>query len=150
MNDIDKELLGSKGMPIDNVMNVTIVYKEFDVHHVSLAAFWNDWYEQYVAAPFPRLIVRLEDVVFHPKLLTKTVCECAGGELNTKHPFKYIVDSAKKGDAHGQQKTSYVDALVKYGTEAGRYNGFDAPDLEYAAEHLDSNLMRLFGYRLPR
>jgi hypothetical protein len=58
-------------------------------------------------------------------------------------------DSAKKGAAHGAQKTSYVDALVKYGTEAGRYTGFEQADLEYARKHLDPDLMRLFGYHYP-
>lgn len=132
-------------------VNVTVQYAAFDQHHNSLLEFWNDWYRDYVRAPFPRLIVRFEDVVFHPKLVTQTVCECAGGEMNQNKPFKYIVDSAKKGAAHGAegQRTSYVDALVKYGTEAGRYKGFEAADLEYAKQHLDPDLMRLFGYKLP-
>ena len=135
----------------NNPVNVTVQYAQFEQQHDSLVGFWNDWYRDYVRAPFPRLIVRFEDVIFHPKLVTKTVCECAGGAMNEHQPFKYIVDSAKKGRAHGAegQKTSYVDALVKYGTEAGRYKGFAAADLEYARQHLDPDLMRLFGYRYP-
>lgn len=131
-------------------MNVTVTYAEFSQRHASLVEFWNDWYKAYVQASFPRLIVRFEDVVFHPKLITQTVCECAGGQINpTGKPFTFIVDSAKKGAAHGKEKTSYVDALVKYGTEAGRYEGFEAADLEYARKHLDPDLMRLFGYHYP-
>ena len=113
-----------------------------------MAGFWNDWYNEYVHAPFPRLIVRFEDVVFHPKEITRIACECAGGKLN-KGPFHYIAESAKRGHAHGTEKTSYVDALIKYGTEAGRYNGFESPDLEYARAHLDPELMGLFGYKFP-
>jgi hypothetical protein len=150
-NEIDRTLLldAKKYGTGINTMNVTVKYAEFRQHHASLVEFWNDWYKSYVQASFPRLIVRFEDVVFHPKQITKTVCECAGGQLNPGKPFRYIVDSAKKGAAHGAQKTSYVDALVKYGTEAGRYTGFEQADLEYAGKHLDPDLMRLFGYHYP-
>jgi hypothetical protein len=151
-NEFDYELLAidEKEAAINDVtMNVTVTYAEFKRQHASLVEFWNDWYKSYAEASFPRLIVRFEDVVFHPKQITKTVCECAGGQLDPDRPFHFIVDSAKKGAAHGTEKTSYVDALIKYGTEEGRYKGFDADDLEYAREHLDPDLMRLFGYRYP-
>lgn len=148
-NEIDTALLAEKKKVPGHSMNVEVKYAEFRQHHDSLAGFWNDWYNDYVKAPFPRLIVRFEDIVFHPKQVTKTVCECAGGEMNRHRPFQYIVDSAKKGAAHGKDKTSYVDALVKYGTETGRYKGFEPADLEYARRHLDPNLMRLFGYHYP-
>lgn len=149
-NEVDRELLAEKGEAIaGDAMNVTIEYAEFSTMHESLVGFWNDWYNEYLHAPFPRLIVRFEDLVFHPKQITKTVCECAGGEMN-RGKFQYIVESAKKGSAHGKQKTSYVDALVKYGTEAGRYNGFEPADLQYARKHLDPNLMRLLRYPFPQ
>lgn len=127
---------------------VRVHYSEFNKYHTSLAHFWNDWYNDYVHAPFPRLIVRFEDAIFHPKLLTKIACECAGGRLN-KGRFRYEVESAKRGKAHGTEKTSYVDALIKYGTEQGRYNGFEPADLKYAVENLDSKLMDSFGYKFP-
>jgi hypothetical protein len=139
--------------PVLRPLNVTsvpvrVVYAEFERHHASLAHFWNDWYQEYVNATFPRLLVRFEDLVFHPQLVTKTVCECAGGEMN-KRPFKYIVESAKVGSAHGPEKakTSYVDAIVKYGTEKSRYDGFEPADLAYLRKHLNANLMQLFGYK---
>lgn len=154
-NEVDRQLLATghrRRHPVAGAatVNVTVTYAEFDRQHASLVEFWNDWYRAYVQASFPRLIVRFEDVVFHPKLITKTICECAGGQVNPDdRPFTFIVDSAKKGSAHGKEKTSYVDALVKYGSEAGRYTGFDAADLEYARQHLDPDLMRLFGYHYP-
>jgi hypothetical protein len=155
-NDFDRELVDLKPKyrqqtgSFTETVNVTVRYAEFDQHHPSLVEFWNDWYRDYVRADFPRLLVRYEDVVFHPKQITRTVCECAGGRLNIDdHPdrgFVYVTESAKKGAAHGKTKTSYVDALIKYGTEAGRYDGFERADLEYARNHLDPELMRLFGY----
>ena len=128
---------------------VTVQYAEFSRNHSSLVGFWNDWNRAYAQAPFPRLMVRFEDLIFHPQQITSAVCTCAGGEPAAA-PFVYVVDSAKKGAAHGTQKTSYVDALVQYGTEVGRYTGFTSDDLRYAQEHLDPDLMRLFGYRYPR
>lgn len=67
-----------------------------------------------------------------------------------QQPFHYIVDSAKKGDgAHGKERTSYVDALVKYGTEKGRYKGMTGEDLQFAKTNLDPALMKMFGYPYP-
>lgn len=138
----------------NDTVPLTIKYKEFDTHHDSMVDFWNDWYNDYIKAPFPRLIVRFEDVIFHPKEVTKLACECAGGKLNkpnkrTGQNFVYITESAKKGAAHGTEKTSYIDAIVKYGTIKGRYNGFYSEDLKFAKENLDPNLVNLFGYKLP-
>jgi hypothetical protein len=151
-NAIDEALWEVENEPIPNAdtgIPVTVQYAEFHRNHISLVGFWNDWNRAYVQAPFPRLMVRFEDIIFHPKQITQTVCECAGGQLQTQKPFTYVVDSAKKGAAHGTEKTSYVDALVKYGTEVGRYAGFTSEDLQYAMKHLDPDLMRLFGYQYP-
>jgi hypothetical protein len=37
---------------------VTVKYKDFVRHHSSLIHFWNEWYQHYLHASFPRLIVR--------------------------------------------------------------------------------------------
>jgi hypothetical protein len=98
-------------------------------------------------------MVRFEDLVFFPQQVTQTVCECAGGELNPHKPFRFIVDSAKRGDAaHGKlsERTTYLDALIKYGTERGRYKGFRREDLAYVRQHLDPHLMELFQYKFPK
>ena len=149
---IDQGTTGTRAIVFDDKCAVKAsAYKEFKQYHDSLVGFWNDWYRDYIEADFPRLMIRFEDLVFHPKQVTKLVCECAGGQL--KHPkhFKYIVNSAKKGNAHGKvgDRTSYVDALIKYGTEEGRYKGFEEADLEYVRQHLDPEIMDLFGYKYP-
>jgi hypothetical protein len=148
-NKSDEQLFVDTQNTIPKTMNVTVHYAEFTRYHASLVEFWNDWNRAYAKATFPRLMVRFEDIIFHPKQITQTICECAGGQLHTNQPFIYVVDSAKKGAAHGTDKTSYVDALVKYGTERGRYTGFTRDDLQYALKHLDPDLMRLFGYHYP-
>jgi hypothetical protein len=131
----------------EETIPVLVRYKEFDKHHTSMVDFWNTWYQEYVQAPFPRLIVRFEDIIFHPVQVTKIACECAGGRLNDGK-FRYQVESAKRGAAHGKQKTSYVDSLIQYGSETGRYDGYSAEDLEFVQQHLDPELMKLFGYKL--
>ncbi|GAX20122.1 hypothetical protein FisN_17Lh074 [Fistulifera solaris] len=131
----------------EETIPVLVRYKEFDKHHTSMVDFWNTWYQEYVQAPFPRLIVRFEDIIFHPVEVTKIACECAGGQLNDGK-FRYQVESAKRGTAHGKQKTSYVDSLIQYGSEQGRYDGYSAEDLKFAQQHLDPELMKLFGYKL--
>jgi hypothetical protein len=128
---------------------VRVKYPEFVQQHDSLVGFWNDWYNDYMNASFPRLIVRFEDLVFHAKDVVTQVCHCAGGEMKKKK-FTYIVDSAKKGDAaHGPQeaRTSLVDAMIRYGKDTGRLKYMTKDDLQYAREHLDPKLMEFFNYQ---
>ena len=126
---------------------VDVRYADFHRKYKSLTGFWNDWYNEYKGVEFQRLFVRYEDLLFHPKEVTETVCKCAGGQMN-KGKFQYVVDSAKKGiGAHGKIRTGYIDAIIKYGSERNRYNGFHPDDLKYAREHLDSVMMEEFGYK---
>eukprot|EP00977_Amphora_coffeiformis_P017603 scaffold5828_cov168-Amphora_coffeaeformis.AAC.6 len=100
----------------------------------------------YIDAKFPFVTVRFEDLIYHPKRVVQTVCECAGGQLN-HGKFKYVTDSAKKGEgAHGKDRTGYIQALSRYGRKEGRTTGMEGADLEYAKKHLDQHLMNLFGY----
>jgi hypothetical protein len=67
------------------------------VQFKSLVHFWSQWYRQYYDADFPRLIVRFEDLQFHPKEMIDIVCQCAGAVPKDEGKFEYIVDSAKWG-----------------------------------------------------
>jgi hypothetical protein len=142
--DVKKEpwLQYKQSVPID------VQYSEFNRQHESLVHFWNEWYAEYLQAPFPRLIVRFEDLIFHAKEVTTQVCNCAGGTMQPR--FSYIQNSAKKGTpgAHGKdgEKTSFIDAIVKYGKETSRLDGFTADDIAFARSHLNLKLMDLFGY----
>jgi hypothetical protein len=142
-------------------------HDQFVQHHASMIHHWNEWYAAYRTASFPRVMVRFEDLIFHPETVTRTVCECFGGRLDVDGPdaqyekeerhghhaapqFVYIVDSAKKGAVHGSTKTGYVDAMIRYGTDRGdRWQNWTADDLQFARQYLDPTLMRMFGYRLP-
>ena len=78
---------------------------------------WNDWYREYVDINhFSRIIVRYEDLLFHPRNVTETVCKCAGGRLRKDGRFEYVTGSAKKGPtAHGpmELRTGFVKAMIK-------------------------------------
>ena len=135
---------------------VRIEYAAGTREHDSLIHHWNDYYSAYLRQDrFPRLMVRFEDLIFHPKRVTETVCECAGGEM--KHAldgkgFEYIVQSAKKGAMHGKERTGYVDAILRYGTDKNRWKGggMTDADRQFAERHLDHELMELFDYKLPK
>jgi hypothetical protein len=80
----------------------SIKYADFNRIHDSILHHWNDYYQEYLHVDFPFMLVRFEDLVFHPKETTTAVCKCAGGEMMNKQ-FSYIVESAKKGKgAHGK------------------------------------------------
>jgi hypothetical protein len=80
----------------------SVKYPDFSRRHDSILHHWNDYYQEYLHVNFPFMLVRFEDLVFHPKETTTAVCQCAGGQMMDKK-FRYIVESAKKGKgAHGK------------------------------------------------
>lgn len=132
-------------------LETTVKYAEFKRKHKSILDLWNDYYRDYLEVSWPRLIVRIEDLIFHPEKVTTKVCECAGGSMRPDGKFKFIVNSAKKGtQAHGKQRTGMVDAIIKYGSEKKRYESFISPkDLEYIRDNVDPELLRLMNYSPP-
>ncbi len=132
-------------------LEATVRYAEFSRKHESILHLWNDYYREYLEVPFPRLIVRIEDLIFHPEEVTTTVCECAGGSMRYDGTFTYIVNSAKKGEhAHGKERTGYVDAIIKYGSDKRRYESYKfSSDLEFIKANVDIKLLNLMGYRPP-
>jgi len=114
----------------------------------SLVHYWNAWYRSYANADFPRLMIRFEDTLFHARQVMKQVCECGGGELVSPDRHIYHLDEAKWQHKHAQN--NMVSAIVKYGTDAGRYRNMTREDLEFARNHLDPSLLDLFHYQLPK
>ena len=121
-------------------------------HHDSLAHLWNDWYAKYWKdADFPYVMVRFEDIIFHPKNVTTQLCECAGGKIIDDQPFQYIVDSAKEGPGHldQSQRTGMITAWTKYSKPFPPNGGFEPLDYRKSKEFLDPDLMRMFHYDHP-
>jgi hypothetical protein len=134
------------------VIPVTVEYKSLTINHTSLAHMWNDWYLDYVQAEFPRIMIRMEDLVFHTRNVTEQICTCAGGRLRNT-TFHYIKKSAKEGELHEfQYETTMLDAMIRYGsaTHQDRTRGMTRQDMEYAQGVISKDLMNIFDYQYPQ
>ena len=132
-----------------SVIPVRVRYKVTNEFHDSMAHMWRDWYTEYFNATFPRLIVRLEDLVYNPRNVMKEVCECVGGSLAPN--LTLLVNSAKKGlgNVHGKIKTGLLDAMFNH-VHGNMTAGMTRDDVLFANAVLnDSPLVSTFGYRLP-
>ena len=109
----------------------------------SLVHLWNDWYDSYVLADFPRLLVRFEDTLFHGKEVMAQVCQCAGAQSSSR--FRYVVDEAKFDHRHAQN--NMVSAMIKYGTDKRRFYNMTEEDLRFAPQFLSPKLMKMFQYQ---
>jgi hypothetical protein len=131
------------------VVPLYVRYKLINTTHTSLAHLWNDWYNEYMVGDFPRIVVRMEDLVFHAEQVIQQVCTCVGGTFAATD-FQYIIDSAKHGEIHGNDKTSLLDAMIRYGSRRQDHTrGMTQDDLDYARKVLDEKLMHMFGYSHP-
>jgi hypothetical protein len=150
-NHIDYNI--DESLRYNSTVPVTIHYAMFDRVHASLIDHWNEYYKEYYQqSRFPRVVVRFEDLVFHPKKVIQTVCECAGGTLKHENGFQYIVNSAKITEGHGNDKTGYVDAIIRYGSARfprWQSGGMTDNDRRYVMEHIDPEMMKVFRYPYP-
>ena len=146
---------------------VDVKYGSGTTHHQSLGNLWNDWYGDYfynnnttsstkkTAAPFPRLIIRFEDIIFFPYEVTKQICTCAGGVLGHRqddkdvanNTFHYVVRSAKAGGGHGpaSQRNGLIDSWAKYGS-VDPNDAYSEEEVRVAEGILDPLMMNTFGY----
>jgi hypothetical protein len=114
----------------------------------SMAHVWNDWYAAYYnVKDYSRLIVRYEDLLFHSEAVLNQVCSCAGGKMRFDDSVVYRRE-AKKGKGH-KSDSSFVNALIRYGSEITRISGFLPADLKYTQKHLRSDLMDALHYSYP-
>ena len=155
---------------------------EIIARHRSMADMWNDFYGDYVSLPIDdgieqsndinidtnninekdtkkrpslpgRIIVRLEDLIFHADKVVPQICECMGA---TYHPdgtdgnILLIPETVNQND--GVQDldstiTGILRTIIKYGTPSKRLERFqDMQQLVAAKKLLNGTLMDLFGY----
>jgi hypothetical protein len=155
------------------VVPLWVRYHSENWQHKSLAHMWTDWYKDYYDAEYPRLMIRLEDLVFYPHETLRQVCECAigggGGDATDTEDgyFEYVgdenlvlsLDSAIRGNGnsidniHGKDRTGLLGAMAKHAgpySVSHRATGMTKEDLEFAAKVLkDSDTMSFFGYKVP-
>lgn len=109
----------------------------------SLGDLWADWYNEYLLADFPRLLVRYEDLLFFPDQVMKVIAECIGKELT--QPTRTMLHT--DGDNGSEGMADLIHALAKHGTTKGRTSyQLSRQDLDYAQITM-ADLMDWFGYQ---
>ena len=130
--------------------NVTVTYGAGKQSYQSLLHLWNDWYTAYLeTSSFPRLMIRIEDLVFHTKATIDQVCQCVGGQLRTDQPFRYVQESAKKDSPGHDTRTGYAEAWIKYSRPFQVEAGFAHDDYLATLQGVSQTLMETFRYQHP-
>jgi hypothetical protein len=131
-----------------NYTPIFVVYdkkKDLRRKHESLAHMYNEWYNEYVNATFPRLIVRMEDLVFRPKETISTICSCFGGTIRS--PLVMMKADVKKDVADkGTRQTGLLKSVISYGHRTGRREDYEPYQLQAARDILDPVLLDTLGY----
>lgn len=130
-------------------MPVWITYsKELKVKHLSLAHLWNEWYYPYMwNVSYPRLMVRLEDLLFHADTVLPQICECMGGRYHQEVKHHAEVANRNRGIDTNETSQGLLRSIIKYGNIQNRRKGYPSNQLQAAKEILDPKAMELFGYR---
>jgi hypothetical protein len=146
---VDNVMNTANFQPNSTVIPLYVRYKLINTTHLSLAHLWKDWYLEYLQGDFPRIFVRMEDLVFHGENVTKQICNCVGGSFTNK--FQFITESAKHGEIHGNEKTTLLDAMIRYGSSSAlnRTKGMTMDDVVFAKQVFRQDLMDMFGYSHP-
>ena len=131
-----------------DTFQVNVQYHQYNVtHHASMSELYNEWYGNWLDVEYPRLVLRFEDLMFHPENVVERICTCAGGKM-APGPFQYVADSAKKGKAHSGSN-GLVNSMVKYGDVEKRTHAYTPMDLDYAKSSLRSDVLDMFHYGTP-
>jgi hypothetical protein len=125
----------------------------------SLLHLWQDWYRDYLTSSKPFLMIRHEDLLFHPEQVIAAIQECSGAARRVVHGssggggstsssssnnssnnqvFTYVMDAAKweHQKVYGPQ-SNRISAMIKQGNAARRIRNMTRADLEYAKAVLD-------------
>ena len=109
---------------------------------------WNVFNRAYLQeAPFPRLIVRFEDMLFQLDSVMDEIKDCLGGWYQHEDGIHQFQENAKnhlKGHEIG-----LLGAILKYSNDTLRLQNVPLDEISYATESLDHKLMNLFGYKTP-
>ncbi len=142
-------------------------------YYQSVAHLYNEWYREYVYnATFPLLVVRIEDLIHHPKVVIQQICQCAGGIFDWNlsittdmTTLSFIHNNNETDDPSDTQLPAWAMLLGsvnegKRGHDTSRSPGFlqawTEPKLKlvsrvtrnFTRRVLDSDLMKLFHYQL--
>mmetsp|Transcript_6976 Transcript_6976/g.19752 ORF Transcript_6976/g.19752 Transcript_6976/m.19752 type:complete len:250 (+) Transcript_6976:33-782(+) len=127
--------------------NVTVNWSNVDgkartLTYPSLVHLWSDWYQAYVDADIPRLMVRYEDLLFDTERTVGAICSCVGGKALTAR-FHGITERAKK--QWYDNSSDRAGALAMYSSSEYRLGGYTPADLDFVRTTA-GDLARQFGY----
>ena len=162
----DRRLFPKRIGPNRTTVPVTVRYSnDYHTNYTSFPHWWNEWYQLYYNATYPRIMIRYEDLLFYGKQVIEAICACGGGVPRTDRPvssssssssssgFVHVSSSAKLRQEHVRQKTDLLTAIITYGSinqhQQGRLKSMTPDDIQAAKILLDSNLMNVFGYTHP-
>lgn len=138
--------LDMKSVPLN------VRYKNEVARHESLAHFWKSWYHEYYNVNFPRLMIRLEDLVFHPYKTLQSICDCVEGSFASEKDFSLVATSVKNVASAAHSKTRKTDLVSSFflHLRSNRTQGMTVEDLEFSRNVLDDSIVRqFFRYHPP-
>ncbi len=131
---------------------LNVRYRNEVARHESLVHFWEAWYHEYYQAEFPRLIIRLEDLVFHPYKTLQSICDCVEGNMTSEKEFTLLAESVKNYSDPAHSKTRKTDLLSSFflHLRSNRTSGMTLEDVVFSKNFLaDSRVRQFFGYQPP-
>ena len=125
---------------------------------------WKEWYEEYVhIEDEPRLLVRLEDLIFRADQVIPPICECVLGDdddhnqtgslglrgqrkvVPQKRASSKFLHAQAAAKDHGGQG-DLLRSLIQYGNSSRRRDGFTQTQWDAARAIIGTDLMETFGY----
>ncbi len=147
------------------------IQQNVKVKYPSLVDLWNAFYNQYLHASFPRLMIRFEDTLFHLPQVIQAVQECVGAYRKRKKellpadvensimlpghkrlPSVRVHSEAAKNHGNALKSgnaSSLMATMIKNVDAAIRLYQMSEAELEYSRRTLDPTLMQLFRYSHP-
>eukprot|EP00546_Thalassionema_frauenfeldii_P019668 CAMPEP_0178905336 /NCGR_PEP_ID=MMETSP0786-20121207/6219_1 /TAXON_ID=186022 /ORGANISM="Thalassionema frauenfeldii, Strain CCMP 1798" /LENGTH=375 /DNA_ID=CAMNT_0020576933 /DNA_START=133 /DNA_END=1260 /DNA_ORIENTATION=- len=111
----------------------------------SIAHLWNNWNRGwYNSLAFPRLVIRMEDLLFHADKVLAKICACAGGTMIDQ--FKVPLKSSKSNQlGHYNHETTFLREFIRHGNLQS-WDRFLHRDVVAARALLDKELLQIFQY----
>jgi hypothetical protein len=112
----------------------------------SLVGLWNEWYREWMEeVDFPFLMMRFEDLLFHPVPVVRSICNCVGG-FPKQTEFWYNANSAKGEIGPHTGGSGLFQSIVRYGNSTFRKTVLSPTEKVYAKSALRKDLMTIFQY----
>mmetsp|Transcript_21963 Transcript_21963/g.32442 ORF Transcript_21963/g.32442 Transcript_21963/m.32442 type:complete len:373 (+) Transcript_21963:232-1350(+) len=114
----------------------------------SIVHLWNVWNRGwYNSLAFPRLVIRMEDLLFHADRVVGEICNCVGATMTEN--FQVPLRSSKSNQlGHFNHNTTFLQEFIRHGNLQS-WNRFPRRDVVAARALLDKELLQTFNYQLP-